>query len=96
MKNLKDFLIREGYIEYDQADDYLKKVKGKEMTFDELKKGLDKECYIDDVEFEDDVVSAFYNPYNNANGPDVILTIELEENPSKNKLIVKNWKYEEC
>lgn len=96
MKNLKDYLMREGYLDYNQGDDYLKKIKGKEMSFDELKKGLNKECYFDDVEFEDNIVSVFYNPYNNADGPDVLLEIELEDGSTKEKLKVKSWDYDEC
>ena len=92
MKDLKDFINEAKFNSYGQ---YLNSLKTKRVKFDEFKKVMADEFTIDGFDFneKEHQIQATFNPSNNAEGNDILLTIEIEGD--ENGFKVKNFSTEE-
>ena len=79
MKDIVTFLKEAKFSSYEQ---YLNSLKTKKTSYNEFKDFMSLEFYINVDEFDskDNKIYASYNPHNNAEGKDVLLTIDIKGN----------------
>ena len=82
MKNIKEFLFESNISKFKNWMEYLDILKKTPTSFDEFKRVMDKEFYIDDVAFDnkDHKIYAYFNPNNNAEGNDIEISINIKGN----------------
>lgn len=92
MKDIITFLKESKFNNYGQ---YLNSLKTKKTSYDEFKDFMNSEFYISVDEFDsnDNKIYASYNPHNNAEGNDILLTIDIKGN--EHSFNVVNYNEEE-
>lgn len=85
MKHLQEFINEMKYTSYIQ---YLNSLKTKKVSFEEFKKVMKDEFTITGFVFDEKEhkIETTFNPHNNAEGNDILLTIEVEGNENGFKI----------
>lgn len=81
MKDIKEYLT-EAKVEFTSWEQYLNSLKTKKTSYDEFSKIMEEQfgIYVDEFNAKDHTIDAVYNPYNNAEGNDILLTINVKGN----------------
>lgn len=80
MKNIKEYLM-ESNTKFTSWTQYLNSLKTKKTSYDEFSKIMDQfGIYVDEFNAKDHTIEAVYNPHNNAEGNDILLTINVKGN----------------